>query len=152
MKQGEGLTEEEQAEARDLFALFDKDCDGYVSISELGTMLRAFNLNPTEAEVAKLAQEADAKGSGTFDLPCFLELLAKRGKDAESIADLLNALKVLAEGDQASAIKVDKFKYFMANRGEPVSGSEVDEVLADFDIVHDEYINIEALAKVLFNK
>ena len=47
----ENLNEVTIAEIREIFTLFDKNADSYVSTSELGTIIRGLNLNPTERDV-----------------------------------------------------------------------------------------------------
>lgn len=42
------------AEIREIFTLFDKNADGYVTTNELGTIVRGLNFNPTEREVAEM--------------------------------------------------------------------------------------------------
>ena len=44
---GDTLTPELIAEIREIFTLFDKDADGYVSTSDLGTIVRGLNMNPS---------------------------------------------------------------------------------------------------------
>ena len=51
----EQLTEIQIAEIREIFTLFDKNSDGYVNTNELGTILRALQMNPTQAEVKEMA-------------------------------------------------------------------------------------------------
>ena len=55
----EQLTEIQIAEIREIFTLFDKNSDGYVNTNELGTMLRALGMNPTQAEVKDMEKELD---------------------------------------------------------------------------------------------
>ena len=45
------LTEEQIAEFKEAFSLFDKDGDGTITTKELGTVMRSLGQNPTEAEV-----------------------------------------------------------------------------------------------------
>jgi len=149
----EPLTEETVSEIREIFTLFDKDCDGFVSVEELGTMVRALGMNPTDEEVDKLKKDIDPSGMSKFDQNSFMSTVAKRGKDVETIDDLIEALIIISsEGEKAIGIRTDRFKFYMANRGEKIPGNEIEEILGDLDIVHEEYINIEELAKILMTK
>ena len=49
-------------EFRDAFALFDKRGDNKIDSDQIGDVLRALNLNPSQAEVKKIVQEIDPKG------------------------------------------------------------------------------------------
>lgn len=62
------LTDSQIAEAKEAFALFDKDNDGCITTPELGTVMRALGKNPTEAEVHKLIKEIDPDGRGVINL------------------------------------------------------------------------------------
>ncbi len=149
----EPLTEETISEIREIFTLFDKDCDGFVSVEELGTMLRAMNANPTDAEVDKLKKDIDPGNTGKFDQNSFMSTVAKRPKDPETIEDLIEALGLISgEGDKPTVMRAERFKYYMTSRGEQIPAGEIDEILRDLDIVHEEYINIEELAKILMKK
>ena len=145
-------SEDQVAEIREIFTLFDKDCDGFVSVEELGTMLRALNHNPTDAEVDTLKKEI-AQGAEKFDQNAFIVAVMKRGKDTETMDDLVEALGVLAgEGEKPSTIRAEKFKYYMVNKGEQIPAGDFNELMADLDIIHEDCINIEELAKILLTK
>lgn len=45
------LTAEEIAEYKEAFQLFDTDGDGSITAIELGTVLRKFGMNPSDAEL-----------------------------------------------------------------------------------------------------
>ena len=72
------LTEEQIAEFREAFSLFDKDYDGAITKFELGNAMRALGQNPTEEEVKEMIDEVDADGSGSIDFPEFLSLMARK--------------------------------------------------------------------------
>lgn len=54
--QADQLTEEQIAEFKEAFSLFDKDNDGAITTKELGTVMRSLNLNPTEAELQDMVK------------------------------------------------------------------------------------------------
>ena len=63
----EQLTEIQIAEIREIFTLFDKNSDGYVNTSELGTILRNLGYNPTQAEVKEMENDVDPNDTGSFE-------------------------------------------------------------------------------------
>ena len=65
--QADQLTEEQIAEFKEAFSLFDKDGDGTITTKELGTVMRSLGQNPTEAELQDMINEVDADGE-FFDL------------------------------------------------------------------------------------
>ena len=56
------LTHTRTTEFRDAFSLFDKRGDGKIDSDQVGDVLRALSLNPTEAEVKKIVAEIDPDG------------------------------------------------------------------------------------------
>uniref|UniRef100_A0A8C7N8D6 Calmodulin n=1 Tax=Oncorhynchus kisutch TaxID=8019 RepID=A0A8C7N8D6_ONCKI len=58
--QADQLTEEQIAEFKEAFSLFDKDGDGTITTKELGTVMRSLGQNPTEAELQDMINEVDA--------------------------------------------------------------------------------------------
>merc|ERR1711987_27790 len=80
------LTEEQIAEFKEAFSLFDKDGDGNITSKELGTVMRSLSQNPTEAELRDMINEVDADGNGTIDFQEFLTMMARKMKDVESEA------------------------------------------------------------------
>uniref|UniRef100_A0A8C9PQB0 EF-hand domain-containing protein n=1 Tax=Spermophilus dauricus TaxID=99837 RepID=A0A8C9PQB0_SPEDA len=56
------LTEEQIAEFKEAFSLFDKDGDGTITTKELGTVMKSLGQNPTEEELQDMINEVDADG------------------------------------------------------------------------------------------
>eukprot|EP00882_Tetradesmus_deserticola_P022530 GHRQ01024447.1.p1 GENE.GHRQ01024447.1~~GHRQ01024447.1.p1 ORF type:complete len:134 (+),score=34.23 GHRQ01024447.1:195-596(+) len=88
------LTDAQTAEAKEAFALFDKDNDGCITTGELGTVMRALGKNPTEAEVRSLIKEVDADGRGVINLQEFLGVMSRDIRSYDSDQDIRSAWKV----------------------------------------------------------
>ena len=65
------ITPEQQVEYREAFALFDKNGDGTITVTELGTVMRSLGNNPTETELQDMINEVDADGNGTLEFDEF---------------------------------------------------------------------------------
>ena len=117
---------------------------------ELGTLLRAINLNPTESELVDLMKKVDPINSGQFNLPQLETLVRNRGKDSDSLQDVVDALKVF-DSDHDGKITVDEFLYAMVNMGERMTEEEVKEILADAELEGNS-IKVEEFAKMIMNR
>ncbi len=53
------LTDQQKEEFKEVFSLFDKDGDGTISTTELGTVMRTLGQNPTEEEIEQMIMEVD---------------------------------------------------------------------------------------------
>ena len=74
------LTDEQVAEFKECFSLYDRDGDGTVDTQELGTVLRSLGHNPTEEELVQIITEVDDDRSGSIEFPEFLTLMARQMK------------------------------------------------------------------------
>ena len=67
MASGEKMSEEQVAELKQAFEMFDRDQGGSINTKELGCTMRAMGMNPTEAEILDLLNEVTllARAAGT---------------------------------------------------------------------------------------
>jgi len=124
------LTEEQIAEFKEAFSLFDKDGDGTITTKELGTVMRSLGQNPTEAELQDMINEVDADGNGTIDFPEFLSLMARKMKDTDTEEELVEAFKVF-DRDGNGFISAAELRHVMTNLGEKLTDEEVDEMIRE---------------------
>ena len=144
------LTEEQIAEFKEAFSLFDKDGDGTITTKELGTVMRSLGQNPTEAELQDMINEVDADGNGTIDFPEFLTLMARKMKDTDSEEEILEAFKVF-DKDGNGFISAAELRHVMTNLGEKLTDEEVDEMIREADIDGDGQINYEEFVKMMYS-
>ena len=90
----EHLTEEQTAEFREAFALFDKDGDGTISTKELGMVMNSLGQKPTPQELESMIREVDIDGNGEIDFDEFLTMMAKKLKETDLEEDIREAFRV----------------------------------------------------------
>jgi calmodulin len=145
------LTEEQIAEFREAFSLFDKDGDGTISTRELGTVMRSLGQNPTEAELQDMINEVDADGSGTIDFPEFLVMMARKMRDTDSEEELREAFRVF-DKDGNGFISASELRRIMTNLGEKLSDAEVDEMIREADSTGDGQIDYDEFVLKLMRR
>lgn len=143
------LTEEQIAEFKEAFSLFDKDGDGTITTKELGTVMRSLGQNPTEAELQDMINEVDADGNGTIDFPEFLTMMARKMKDTDSEEEIREAFRVF-DKDGNGYISAAELRHVMTNLGEKLTDEEVDEMIREADIDGDGQVNYEGMYLSLY--
>ena len=136
------MSEEQIAEFKEAFGLFDKDGDGTITSDELGTVMRSLGQNPTDEELQDMINEVDADGNGTIDFGEFLSMMAKKMKDTDSEEEIKEAFKVF-DKDNNGFISAAELKSVMANLGEKLSDEEIDEMIREADQDGDLQVNYE---------
>ncbi|RCH99195.1 hypothetical protein CU097_014559 [Rhizopus azygosporus] len=142
------LTQEQIAEFREAFNLFDKDQDGSISTKELGTIMRSLNLNPTEAELQDMINEVDSDGNGLVDFSEFLTMMGRKMKDADSQEEIEEAFKVF-DKDGNGYISAAELRHVMTSLGEKMTEEEVDEMIREADVDGDGQINYQEFVKMM---
>ena len=85
------VTEEQIAEFKEAFSLFDTD---NIKTKEFGIVMRAFGENPAEAELQDMFDEADSDGDGIINFPEFLSLMARKMNDQDTEEVLIESFNV----------------------------------------------------------
>ena len=148
MSGAEQLTEEQIAEFKEAFSLFDKDGDGTITTKELGTVMRSLGQNPTEAELQDMINEVDADGNGSIEFNEFKTLMHKKIIESDTEEDFREAFKVFDEdGDQL--ISVEELTRVITCLGEKLTSEEIEEMIDEFDIDGDKHINYEEFVRMM---
>ncbi|KAI4329967.1 hypothetical protein MLD38_028287 [Melastoma candidum] len=148
----EQLTEEQIADFKETFTLFDEDGDGCIATGELGAVMTSLGQTPTEPELRDMINSVDANQNGTIDFPEFLDLMAQKLKDnTESEAELKEAFKVF-DKDQDGFISAAELRLAMMNLGEKLTDEEVKEMIREVDMDGDGQVNYEEFARMMLAK
>ncbi|CAL4918729.1 unnamed protein product [Urochloa decumbens] len=138
----ERLTEEEIAEFKEVFNLYDKNRDGFITSEELGTVMESLGENFSESELKAMIKAVDADGTGAIDFHKFLNLMARKLKDTDSEEKLREAFDVI-DKDQDGYISATELRQVMTNLGEKVTDQEVEEMMREADTDGDGRVSFE---------
>jgi calmodulin len=147
----ENLTEEQIAEFKEAFQIFDKDGDGMITTKELGTVMRSLGQNPSEEELKVMIEEVDADGSGTIDFKEFLGLMARKMKETDTEEELIEAFKVF-DRDGNGVISAHELRFVMTTAGEQLTDDEIEEMIREADIDGDGYIDYEEFVRMMMSQ
>jgi len=144
----EGLTEEQIAEFKECFVLFDREGHGCIRTKQLGTAMRCLGQNPTESELADMINEVDCDGGGLIDFPEFLTFMARRMRDVDCEEELVEAFRVFDHGNDG-LVSAAELRYVMSNMGEKLTDEEIDEIVHEADGDGDGKINYEDFVRMM---
>merc|ERR1712124_3101 len=88
-----GLTEDQVAEIKEAFDLFDTDGSGSIDTNELKVAMKALGMDAKSEEIRKLINDIDSDGDGTIDFDEFLAMMTARKQGEDTREDLLKVLK-----------------------------------------------------------
>lgn len=146
-----GLTEEQVAEFKEAFMLFDKDEDGQITMAELGVVMRSLGQRPTETELRDMVNEVDQDGNGTIEFNEFLQMMAKKMKGADGEEELREAFRVFDKNNDGLISSIE-LRHVMTNLGEKLSDEEVDDMIKEADLDGDGMVNYNEFVTILTSK
>jgi len=122
-----------------------------VECGEIGDMLRALGLNPTEAEVKKIVQEIDPTGQKRVTFEEFIPLFQVHSKKKAN-----GTFEAFAEGfrifdrDNNGMVSVAEIRHLLTSLGEKLVGTEVDMLVQGMEDTNG-MINYEEFVRGVMN-
>ncbi|XP_034115761.1 calmodulin-related protein 97A [Drosophila sulfurigaster albostrigata] len=145
------LTDEQIAEYKEAFSLFDKTGTGMISTRELGNLMKSLGQNPTEAELRDLVNEIDLNGDGEIDFAEFCSLMSKQANEGDADEELREAFKIF-DKDEDGFISPAELRFVMTNLGEKLTDEEIDDMIREADFDGDGLINYEEFVYMITQK
>lgn len=145
------LSQDQLNELKEAFAIYDLDGDGSISTRELGLVMRALGLNPTEAEILNFISALDIDKDGKLSFEEFAPLMSEKIKEIDSENDIVGAFKVF-DIEGKGFITAHELRHVMTNLGEKLTEKEVNEMVREADIDGDGVINYEDFVKTMMSK
>eukprot|EP00929_Paragymnodinium_shiwhaense_P010410 TRINITY_DN11503_c0_g1_i1.p1 TRINITY_DN11503_c0_g1~~TRINITY_DN11503_c0_g1_i1.p1 ORF type:complete len:158 (+),score=55.88 TRINITY_DN11503_c0_g1_i1:133-606(+) len=145
----EQLTEEQIAEFREVFNLYDKTGEGAIVATELGTVMRCLGLNPTRSELDSMINEVDVNGDGLIDFEEeFLPLMSRKLQDIDDEDELCEMFKEF-DVKTSGHISVLELRHLMTELGEKMTEEEVDNMICETVVDADGMIEYRELIRLL---
>ena len=98
-----------------------------------------------------MKRRIDPAGSGYFDLDSLEKLITQRGKDQDTLQDVIDALTVF-DNDRDGKIPVQDFAKAMITMGEKMSEEEIKEIVEDAELINGEYIEVATFARLIMDR
>jgi len=137
-----------QNELKEIFNLYDEELDGKIDGTQIGDVVRAAGLKPTNAAVWKAAgQEYKRKGEKRLTFEEWAPIYEQLTKEKESgtMADFMEGLKVF-DKEECGKILSAELRHILLALGERLSTEEVDELLKGVED-GEGMVNYEAFIK-----
>ena len=142
------FTDEQVAEFKQAFALFDTDGNGFVTTDELGTVMRSLGQKPTDEEILDMIHLVDEDGDGTIDFEEFILLMEMKMNDSDEEQDIIEVFKVF-DNDGNGYITAAELRHVMTNLEEKLTDEEIDEMINEADIDGDGQISYNEFKRMM---
>jgi len=144
------LTDEQVAEYKEVFMLFDKDEDGVLTYPELNVVMKSLGQRPSEKELLRMVREvSEDRIYDTIEFNEFLQMMSKQMKNY-SQDSLRDAFRIFDKDDDG-LISIEELRNIMLRLGEKMTDKELDEMIAEANCDKDGHIDYEEFVLVLCN-
>ncbi|CAB3384652.1 Hypothetical predicted protein [Cloeon dipterum] len=142
------LSDEQKADIKSAFALFDKEDTGLMATRDLKVALRALGFEPKKEEIKKMVTEVDKDGKGKITLDDFTQLMMMKMADKDSREEILKAFR-LFDDENTGHISFDNLKRVAKELGENVTDEELQEMIDEADNDKDGKVSQDEFLKIM---
>mmetsp|Transcript_69133 Transcript_69133/g.108216 ORF Transcript_69133/g.108216 Transcript_69133/m.108216 type:complete len:174 (+) Transcript_69133:66-587(+) len=149
------LKDEQKAEIKEAFDLFDQDGTGTIEAKELKVALRALGFEPKKEELKKLVSDLDKSGQasgqqrqeGYLDFNEFLEIMTAKMSEKDSKEQIQKAFQLFK--GPSGKISFDDLKMVAKELGETMSDEELMEMIKEADKDDDGEVSEEEFMRII---
>jgi len=141
------LNEEQIADYRDCFNLYDKDGIGKISCGDLVTVMRSLGACPTTKEINAHLARISKGVSQSMDFTEFLDVMHKQISEENANDEMMKAFKAYDEKNRGY-IDRNELRNVLMNTGERLDRSEVDAMFKAAN-VRTQKINYQEFVRII---
>lgn len=142
------LSDEQKADIKEAFDLFDTEGSGVIDIKELKVAIRALGFEPKKEEIKKMIAEIDKEGSGKISFADFLQLMTMKMSEKDSNDEILKAFR-LFDDDDTGTISFKNLKRVAKELGENLTDEELKEMIDEADIDGDGEVTQDEFLRIM---
>ena len=142
------LSEQQKAEIKEAFDLFDTSGSGTIEAKELKVALRALGFEPSKEEIETLISNFDKEGTGRIDFHEFLDIMITKMSEKDSAEELDSAFQLFdLNGDKK--ITFEELKAVAQELGETMTDEEIREMIEGASKLNYGYVNKQGFVNIL---
>ncbi|KAJ9174105.1 hypothetical protein P3X46_017168 [Hevea brasiliensis] len=135
---------------KDIFARFDMDSDGSLTILELAALLRSLGLKPSGDQIHVLLANMDSNGNGFIEFDELVKaILPDMNEDMFVNQEQLLDVFQMFDRDGNGYISAAELAGSMAKMGQPLTYTELTEMIKEADTDGDGVISFNEFTSVM---
>ena len=142
------LSEEQVLMFKEVFALFEKDNESFISAKDLGTVLQLLGLRLTDNEVNDIVGQVDMDDNGRIEFSEFLSMMDRKMKESGKKDELYEVFCQFDHG-QKGYISYSDISAAMAHLGEKLEKRQIIEMMKEAGINDDGKITFKVFTTLL---
>ena len=150
-KNEKGLAPEQMEEIKEAFDLFDVDHSGSIDYKELKAAMKALGVKVDKDELRKMITDVDTDGSGSVELPEFIEMMTAKMSDSDSKEEVEKVFKMFDTEGKGKIVFID-FKKICKELGESMSEDQMHSMFDHADNGSKGYVSFDDFHKLMKKK
>ena len=147
-KMAHDLNEEQVSIFKEVFTLFEKDDENFISAKDLGTVLRLLGMRLTDNEVDDIMVQVDIDNNGRIEFSEFLLMMDRKMKDSGKKEKFYEVFCQFDHG-QKGYISYSDISAAMAHLGEKLEKQQIIEMMEEAGINNDGKISFKVFTTLL---
>ena len=143
-----GLSEEQVSIFKEVFVLFEKDDESFISAKDLGTVLQLLGMRLTNNEVDDIMDQVDIDNNGRVEFSEFLSMMARKMKESGK-KDKQYELFCRFDHGRKGYISYSDISAAMAHLGEKLEKQEIIEMMKEAGLDIDGKITFKVFTTLL---
>ena len=147
------LTEDQKADIKEAFELFDADGTGLISLADLLVTMRAMGFEPSKSELQQMVVAVGADPQATHvDFPMFQNVMTNKMEEVSSEAETFQAFRMFEPSKYddlgAPAVGMEDLKRISSMIGEHTDVEALQEMIEEADTTDSGQIALSEFVRI----